>query len=205
MKNIIFLFLTIPIITFSQNKADITYQKAEDSFNKGDYSSAFDLYKNSSDEGNTQAKLNLSYMYSEGIGTDKDEVKSSVLYEQCYNNGYSGYTDVELDEYNAGGFDDLNTDKSYYWTTQLYTYNQEEALKKLGWMYVLELVKDKKKLEYIYNLLIKHSENDCNYQFYIGLMYHNGDYLIKNKQKAKDWFQMSLENGCDFINKLTLD
>lgn len=198
---ILITIFIIPFVTFSQNELDKNFQKAEASFVKENYTNAFKHYKKSSDDGNTWAKLSLSYMYNEGLGIEKDEHKAKELYNQCYKEGYRNYSDGQFEGYLRGESEVFDVDKYYYWSTQMYHYYPELVTKTLGLLYYYNLISDKTKLEHIYNLFQKHSEDDCVFQFYIGLMYKNGDYLTMDNEKAKDWFNKAVTNGCDFVEK----
>jgi len=64
------------------------YEMGKDEEDKHNFKEAFDNYLQSANIGNSLAQKRLSYLYKEGIGTNKDLEQSNLWYSEFLNNEY---------------------------------------------------------------------------------------------------------------------
>ena len=68
--------------------SSIFYEKAYNSYNQNDYSSAFINYQKAAGLGDTEAQYHLSHMYLDGKGTTKNESEGIIWLQKSADNGF---------------------------------------------------------------------------------------------------------------------
>ena len=80
------LLLTL-LITFNSFADELS--DAFDAYERGDYSTAFDLYEKLANQGNAKAQFNLGYMYDIGQGLPQDYKQAVHWYTKAAEQGYA--------------------------------------------------------------------------------------------------------------------
>jgi TPR repeat protein len=128
LKSISLILFVLVLNLFAQNEALEAYKQK-------DYKKAFQLYKADAKKGNTTAQNALSYLYFNGIGTDKDNKKGLYWLEKAAEkNDSRAQYDLAMmyfDGYNIK----QNHKKAFKWLSKSSDLNNTKAKYNLALMY----------------------------------------------------------------------
>ena len=86
IKKLVFVPLAILLLTFSVSIAD-DFSAGVSAYNKGDYKTAFKLWKPLAEQGNASAQSNLGVMYANGYGLPQDYKQAVKWYRLAAEQG----------------------------------------------------------------------------------------------------------------------
>lgn len=105
-------------------------------YNRGDHARAFRLLKAQADAGDSDAQVNLGYMYARGDTVPINHAEALRLYElsAAQNNG-EGMNAIGY-KYKHGSGVTPDIDKAVYWYCAAIARGSPRALNNLGWLYM---------------------------------------------------------------------
>ena len=129
LLSLTFLFL------FSGSVYGGDFQDGLDAAKKGDYKTAFSLWKPLAEQKNAIAQFNLGTMYDQGKGVAQNVMRAFKLYKVSAEQGYSKAQFNLGEMYREGGFVVRDFEKSLNWYRLSAEQGLAEAQCNLGLMY----------------------------------------------------------------------
>lgn len=112
-----------------------TFQDGSDAVERGDFTSAYGIWKHLANEGDSYAQFNLGVLYYVGQGVAKNDVRAVFWYHKAAQQG------IKIAQYNLGWMYDngigirKNEDEAVYWYLKAAQQGYAEAQYQLGRIY----------------------------------------------------------------------
>ena len=195
------LFLTVVIVTVCictvgyWNGVYADMEKADQAYDKGDYSKAFNEWNTEAWKGNMLAQYYLGNLYEDGLGTDRNLELAAYWYRSAARKG------LDLAQFRLGWLyltgQGVRKDyiESARWFQLSADQGHEVALYHLGQQYEFGygVPKDFAKALQLY----RQSGNSGfrGAQFTLGIKYDTGNGVAVDKEEAVKWYTMAADQG----------
>lgn len=162
---------------------------------KGDYVSAFNLYKKAADRNDEIGIGSLGICYHCGQGTTKDDKKAFEYFEKAAKLGVSNFQNWLGLCYANGYGTPINKPLAVEWYTKAAENGDSYGQYNLGNSYYMGsgVQKDYSKAFYWWSKAAEQGVADA--QDWLGICYYNSYGVKQDKQKAVYWWTKSAENG----------
>jgi hypothetical protein len=174
--------------------ADFT--QAVESYTKGNYIQAFNIFYTLAKEDDEKAQYNVGLMYAQGLGVQKDMSKAVKWYEKSatQGNAFAQYNLAQYYHY-QGSTDTHAYAKAKYWYEKCVKNEVKESYNNLGALYLegLGVPKDEVKA---FELFKQGADKlDASASINVALLYAWGKHVSHDKMKAYDYLKTALKQG----------
>ncbi len=187
----------IPTISASEAEVQAELQKAGEAYNKGDYTTAYPIYKKYAyhrlfSAGN---QTSLGYMYSKGLGVKEDHKQAVYWYRKAADQGY------DLAQYNLGvkydNGEGVTQDykQAVYWYRKAADQGYANAQHNLALKYYKGegVTQDYKQTIYWYRKAADQGLVDAQYN--LALRYYKGEGVEQDYTQAVYWYRQAADQG----------
>ena len=186
-----FLLATLCSVLFAATThAQSLFEKAEAAFDSGKYKKAMKLYKQCTEEGDSIAPNRVGYMYSNGLGVEKN---NETAFEYYLLSATKGYPKAQLNvgaAYLFGEGVEADESKAIEWCTKSAEQGNSKAFTCLANIHSLRNTKeDTKKAIAYYEKAIEMGETDA--MLFLAKTYD----LEGDMEQAVKWYTIAAENG----------
>ena len=181
--------------TIQQDLITDPYDEAVRCYNQKEYGNALVLFKQSAEQGNTNAQCYLGVMYQNGNGVTKDDKLAVFWYQKAADQGNAtGQANLDIMYQNGNGV--TKDDKLVvFWYQKAADQGNVYGQANLGIMYKNGdgVTKDAKlAVEWFHKSA---DQGNANAQCNLGVMYKNGNGAIKDDKLAVFWYQKAAAQG----------
>jgi len=163
---------------------------------KADPVAAAEQFRAAAKQGSTEARNSLAYLYLEGEGVTKDEVKAFKLFKNaaCVGNINAQYQTGVCYETGCGCAKDFS--KAKLWYEKAASQGDGEAMDRLGMLYFNGANNFKKDPQQSFEWFLKAAGQGLPDSMYtVGCYYADGYGTKKDLLEAEKWLQLAKDNG----------
>jgi tetratricopeptide (TPR) repeat protein len=164
-------------------------------YERGDFETAFKLWKRWAEQGDAAAQFNLGFMYDEGHGVERNAAKAVKWYNEAVNQGYApGQNNLGVMYEDGRGVDRNYLLASWYYSSAA---EQGHAIgqNNFGDMYYFGRGVERDFVEAVgwYRAAAKQGQADG--LFNLGFMFENGRGVVRDHLEAAKWYGKAAEQG----------
>ena len=172
-----------------------TTDDAYGAYAKGDYATAYRLWKAEAEQGDAYAQFNLGTLYRDGVNVTQDDKQAVYWFRKAADQGNINAQYNLAWMYQKGRGHAQNDDEAVYWFRKAAAQGDTDAQVYLGWMY-----RNGRGVRQDFNeavrLYTKTADlGDKVAQYNLGLMYQDGNGVAKDDKKAAELFRKAAEQG----------
>ncbi len=179
----------------TQKEPAVSLNDAYGAYNKGDYSTAYKLFKALADQGEAEAQFLLGVMYAGGQGVPKDDAEAVKWYRKAADQGHAkSQYNMGLTYANGEGVPQ-DYAEAVKWLCKAGDQGDAEAQFLLGVMYADSEGVENNDAEAAKWYRKAADQGYVKAQYNLGIMYLNGEGVPQDYAEAVKWFRMAADKG----------
>ncbi|MGO9950730.1 MAG: retroviral-like aspartic protease family protein [Dissulfurispiraceae bacterium] len=171
------------------------FDEGKAAYNKGDYSTAYNEFKELAVQGNAEAQYNLGRMYIEGQGVPRNYAEATKWYRKAAEQGHAGAQHDLGMMYNSGQGVPKDDAEAARWYRKAADQGDVGAQYNLGVMYREGDGVPQDDAEAVKWFCMAAEQGNAYAQNNLGRMYERGHSLPQDYAKAVKWYRKAAEQG----------
>jgi len=194
-KSLLLVFGMALILLSEPSMAD-SYEDGHAAYGRGDYATAFHIWKNLANQGSQSAQYGLGELYSSGHGVSRDDVEAAKWNRMAAESGYVPAQSRLGAMYDEGRGITQNLSKAMKWYRKAAQQGDLSAQVSLGLIYGMGRGVPQNYFQAVKWFRLAAEQGDALAQYNLGLIYASGyDVVPKDDVQALVWFILAESGG----------
>ena len=186
----------LALILLSEPSMAESYEDGYAAYGRGDYATAFQIWKSLADQGSQSAQYGLGELYSLGHGVSRDDLEAAKWYQMAAGSGYVPAQSRLGAMYDEGRGVPQSLSKAMKWYRKAAQQGDLPAQISLGLIYGTGRGVPQNYFQAVKWFRLAAEQGDALAQYNLGLIYASGyDVVPKDDVQALVWFILAARGG----------